>query len=544
MYESMSYDLILSRMLQRVDEWADDYGISIDTREGSLVRTSLSPAAYEMTMMYLELDRVLKESFADTQTGEYLIRRCAERGITPYPATAAIRKGEFNIKLDHLIDPKEGGPIFSLNKLNYRVVGVFDEAETTKQNETEEIKQSEAASNEINKVETLEQSENIAEKSDENNDENSAENRSDMATKIAEIIMSKMAEDEKNKKTENETAKQMTEEDSKQVKEQVFYYKLECLTVGEAGNTESGLLIPVNYIDGLKKAKLTTTLITGRNKESDCSLRNRYFQSLNAQAYGGNIQDYVEKTLALKGVGAVKVYPTFSGKYRPFDLLPPDNADAAEGLSGKTEMIEWVGRVLKMIEEGAVTICAGTVRLVVLNNEFKIPTYTHIKELQNTIDPPHKKGEGMGIAPIGHSVTVEPAIEQKIDIGLRIVFMRGYSFEGGEDLIAVKADIENAIDNYFMELSKEWDKVDWRNNNESTLLVRISQIENRILDVAGVADIGETELIDDGRRKALDNIESLKEHEKEELYKKLKANLLLGVNAIPIRGNLTNGKLY
>lgn len=39
--------------------------------------------------MYLELDVVLNETFADTATMEYLVRRAAERGLTPYPATYA-----------------------------------------------------------------------------------------------------------------------------------------------------------------------------------------------------------------------------------------------------------------------------------------------------------------------------------------------------------------------------------------------------------------------------------------------------------------------
>jgi uncharacterized phage protein gp47/JayE len=95
MFQDMTYEIILNRMIDRVEEWARNRGISIDTREGSLIRTALSPAAVELLQMYISLDEVMNESFADTETRDFLIRRAAERGIIPDPATYAIRKGVF-----------------------------------------------------------------------------------------------------------------------------------------------------------------------------------------------------------------------------------------------------------------------------------------------------------------------------------------------------------------------------------------------------------------------------------------------------------------
>ncbi len=78
MYESMSFDVILRRMLDRIPN-------SFDKREGSVIYDALAPAAMEIMAMYIELENVLTEAFADTASREYLIRRATERGIAPIP---------------------------------------------------------------------------------------------------------------------------------------------------------------------------------------------------------------------------------------------------------------------------------------------------------------------------------------------------------------------------------------------------------------------------------------------------------------------------
>jgi uncharacterized phage protein gp47/JayE len=120
-------------------------------------------------------------------------------------------------------------------------------------------------------------------------------------------------------------------------------YSLRCETAGNVGNIESGTLIPIVYIDGLTRAVLSDILIPGEDEESTEHLRQRYFASLNAQAYGGNIQDYVEKTLALDGVGGVKVYPVWNG--------------------------------------------GGTVKLVIIDTLYNPPSGTLIDAVQTAIDP-------------------------------------------------------------------------------------------------------------------------------------------------------------
>lgn len=90
MFEEQTQEAIQNRTLARVSN-------NLDKREGSLIQTAVGPVSAELAQAYIALDGVLQESFADTQTREYLIRRAAERGLTPIPATKAVVKGEFNL---------------------------------------------------------------------------------------------------------------------------------------------------------------------------------------------------------------------------------------------------------------------------------------------------------------------------------------------------------------------------------------------------------------------------------------------------------------
>jgi uncharacterized phage protein gp47/JayE len=56
-YEDVTYEVILQRMLDRVPD-------TIDKREGSVIYDALAPAAVELQLMYIELDTILKLAFA------------------------------------------------------------------------------------------------------------------------------------------------------------------------------------------------------------------------------------------------------------------------------------------------------------------------------------------------------------------------------------------------------------------------------------------------------------------------------------------------
>lgn len=213
-------------------------------------------------------------------------------------------------------------------------------------------------------------------------------------------------------------------------------YQLQCETFGGSGNGNFGDLIPIDYIQGLETAKLNELLIPGEDEEDVESLRQRYFTSFETKPYGGNKKDYIQKTNEIPGVGSTKVTPVWQG--------------------------------------------GGTVLLTILDSEFNKASNTLIKTVQEEIDPT-KDGTGLGIAPIGHVVTVNTVEEISINIKATFGFDEGYNFN------SLKTTIQNAISNYLLELRKNW-------ANQANTVVRISQIETRILQIEGIVDIQNTKI--------------------------------------------------
>lgn len=212
-----------------------------------------------------------------------------------------------------------------------------------------------------------------------------------------------------------------------------YEYKMQCETVGIGPNGTFGDLIPVEYIPGLTKAKLTEILIPGEDEEETEKFRQRYLDSFEPQAFGGNIKDYEEKTMSISGVGAVKVTPVWAG--------------------------------------------GGTVKLTILDSTFSVATSTLIETVQETIDPT-QDGSGLGLAPIDHIVTVDTPEAVAINIVTEVEL-------DNTEWNNIKAEVEKIIEEYLLELRQ-----DWATNDTTT--VRIAQLESKILTVKGVVDIGNT----------------------------------------------------
>ena len=207
-------------------------------------------------------------------------------------------------------------------------------------------------------------------------------------------------------------------------------YILECEMSGALGNISSGDLIPNENIGGLTHAEITGILAYGENEEDTEALRSRYFKSLKAEAFSGNISDYIEKVNKISGVGGVKVYPAFSG--------------------------------------------GGTVKLVILGSNYEKPSAAVLSDVKNMLDP--ENGNGKGLAPIGHTVSVF-GVKNKI---ISVTF--NYSLEANTTYNDLLPFINKVVDDYFCELSSGW-------ADKENLVVRASQLEARLIELDGVIDI-------------------------------------------------------
>jgi uncharacterized phage protein gp47/JayE len=260
-------------------------------------------------------------------------------------------------------------------------------------------------------------------------------------------------------------------------------YRVQCESSGIEGNQNLGTMIPMEYIDGLETAELTEVLIPGEDEEDTEALRARYFESFEEKAFGGNRNDYLEKTNAIPGVGSVKVTRVWNSDIRPADLIPNETViswykSIIESLDQKVAM--WLTSVFNAALEKKLTT-GGTVLLTVLNSDYDEASSTLVEKVQKEIDPSDYAGEGYGLAPIGHVVMVKSAEQVEINIKTGLTFDEGYSWDN------LQKDIDNAVDGYLLELRKAW-------KDSDSLTVRISQIESRLLAIDGIEDISGTKI--------------------------------------------------
>lgn len=187
-------------------------------------------------------------------------------------------------------------------------------------------------------------------------------------------------------------------------------YLLKCNEAGAKGNIAFGSLLIEEatddaLFDSLQIAEITSLEITARNDEDVESLRKRYFNSIDSDAFGGNIADYKEKSLLLPMIGAIKVIPVWQG--------------------------------------------GGTVKLIFLNAAYDIPTGTEIAQVKNAFDP-SPEGEGYGLAPIGHTVTVVAPTAVDMDVVCDVTYETGYNWQ------SLYPFIKAVCEDYFLSLRKEW----------------------------------------------------------------------------------------
>lgn len=258
-------------------------------------------------------------------------------------------------------------------------------------------------------------------------------------------------------------------------------YQVECETAGKAGNQFFGAMIPMEYIKGLQSAELTGILIPGEDEEGTEELRQRYFSSFRENAFGGNRADYLEKTNAIPGVGRTKVTRVWNSDVSPADMIPKEGVETwYDGIKGTLsgDVRHWLDSVFQAAKQKKLTT-GGTVLLTIIDSEFGPASETLVEAVQAAIDPEVNAGEGFGLAPIGHVVRVESAAARTVDIRTDITFEPGYGWG------SLQAPIEDAVAAYLLELRKGW-------ADSSSLVVRISQIDNRILNVPGIIDVQET----------------------------------------------------
>lgn len=364
MFESMTYENILESLLKKVPS-------DVDKREGSIIFDALSPVALEIAQMYIDLEIVLENAFADTAEREYLILRAKERGIAPYDAKRALLK--MVVTYSGNSENVRPGDRFSLNGLNYVVI-------------------------------------------------------EQMINDTDDIITTYPFDGEPN---DNDPGQLIA-----------GWWKVECETKGVIGNSQFGNLLPLQTIDGLTKAELTELLISGEETEDTEKFRERYFELVNNEAFGGNRADY-KKWLKENGAGMVKLIRT------------PENG--------------------------------GTVGVIITDSKNDVPTDELINNIREKLDPVDEEGMGAGIAPIGHIVDVQKVIGRELGISITWQLAEG----ANENDVYLKG--AQIIKNYLKSVNEQWEDVEHLTINAFQIMSKLSEL-NEIADIMNLTIDGKSSL--------------------------------------------------
>ena len=213
------------------------------------------------------------------------------------------------------------------------------------------------------------------------------------------------------------------------------YNILKCEQTGTKGNEHVGTILPLIPIKNLIEAKITSTYEPAEDEETDEELRRRVVDSINYSSFGGNIEDYIEKVNAIDGVGNTKVFPAW--QYN------------------------------------------GSVLLSIVDPIFNPITDEFAKNLKEQIDPDENTGRGVGIAPIGHYVTITTPAKRYVNISMSVELMNTATLE------TIKEDIERKISEYFETVRKSFGQ----NVNLTIYRARIIEKVLELKEVLNVKDV-------------------------------------------------------
>lgn len=173
-------------------------------------------------------------------------------------------------------------------------------------------------------------------------------------------------------------------------------YKMECEEAGSLGNTPSGNLIPINYIQDLSIAELGEIVSEGLDAETGEELYKRYSEKIQNPVTSGNLNNYKQWALEVDGVGKVKVFPLYDGN--------------------------------------------GTVKIVLIDSNKKAPSEELINNVFNHIED---------VRPIGPKITVVGGIEKQINITSKVILANGFNI--GQ----VQEEFIKLLDEYLKDIAFE-----------------------------------------------------------------------------------------
>lgn len=209
-------------------------------------------------------------------------------------------------------------------------------------------------------------------------------------------------------------------------------YTAECETEGSDGNSYIGMVLPLQGINNLGNAEITAVSKPGEDTEEDETFRKRIIARLSEEPFAGNKSAYRQMAIGIDGVEDCKVFPVWAG--------------------------------------------GGTVKLAIISTDHTLPSSSFVNEVQTMIDPIANSGEGRGLAPIGHSVTVISPTSQALTINATLVIDTQY------DITTLRPAILKELHDYIYEVQNRF-------ADDDKLIVYHSKVIAAILNVSQVKSV-------------------------------------------------------
>ena len=209
-------------------------------------------------------------------------------------------------------------------------------------------------------------------------------------------------------------------------------------TAGTGPNSYIGQVLPVTPNDRITYAEIIEVSAPARDTETDDHLRARLLAENRWAAYGGNVVDYLDMLQNIEEVGGGQVYPVWAG--------------------------------------------AGTVKLVILDNDLKPASKQLCHQVKEIIDPEDATTQGYGLAPIDHRVTVTAPEELVVNVETTIVLDQSVNPD------YVKARIKEQLVKYFADLRRTWSDINRQTGRGYSMTIYRSKILSRVMMLEGIAN--------------------------------------------------------
>jgi len=231
--------------------------------------------------------------------------------------------------------------------------------------------------------------------------------------------------------------------------EEVKYaYILEAMDDGVAPGNYRGDIEPVDFLDGFEAGEIVSTIDPGTEQEDTEVYRQRRLNNFVTKACAGNAAYYVEKTKEIPGVGGVKAVRRQEGT----DYIP----------------------------------------VYVQASDYGVPSTNLINNIQSQYTP-NLPGDGTGLAPFGQNPRIIAVSAKECDVTVDLEFEEGYSWS------SMYSTIRAAVEEYFLSLRETWET--------SSIIVRVSYIENAILSLEHITDVSSVTINGSGSNVSCDPYE-------------------------------------